>query len=295
MNFDNKITFLTILLGILSFISCDSPSEPEFHNEISVSCILRPYLHYQRVYVYYTTDQINEDIVKDSLFVRNAKVTISNVRQTVRFSYHRMNDYQKTKVFIDKDEKLIVIPGERYQLHIETDIGEVNGETLVPSEFHIVEPADSQVVRNRNITIKWTGVKNSFWYFGNILSPAIQQIGYSSVYRKIVTFNTCYTSISSTLSKYSEMEHLYYVGDSTRYTIKIIGVDKNVKNNIIDKIDCCGLDSGYGIFGSAIIDSINVLLRRNDDNNLGKLPPRSKEWWYGDHCNADLKFNSTGL
>lgn len=68
-----------------------------------------------------------------------------------------------------------------------------------------------------------------------------------------------------------------------------------MKNSIIDKIDCCGLDSGYGIFGSAVMDSIDVLLRRDDDNNLGKLPSGYKLWWYGDHCNADLKFQANGL
>lgn len=251
-----KKTLFIIIWSLLFLRRCDNPTESVFQKELSVKAFISPCWDQQEVYVYYSTENVNENLEPADVFVNNAEVTITGGGQSVKLSYVEV-PYK----YIDYEKKLKVIPGERYTLIIKTDIGEVTGETEVPDVVNIIEPIDGAILQDKTpLRIKWDKKSTLPPYEIIIYEPPIKTSSYQSIrYKKIFYSYEDYIEIDSTYIRY-ELSHSFnfdYIEYYRRYTIHVIAVDENYKNYYLNAGTSCGIRGGYGFFGSATVDSVD--------------------------------------
>ncbi len=251
------------MMTIGFFFRCNFPDAPDFKQEISIIAILRPDVEYQQVSIYYTHEFISDSIRAEDLFITDAAVRLSGAGQEIEFSYYFDQNYLKS-MYIDSKEKIIVRPGEYYEIRIETDNEILTGHTVVPHSLKIITPQVKDSLLNNNcFNLLWNSDKSAHGYIINLLSPPIRiQFSENSYYNYrstncFYTTDTSYVISADYINFPNEPPYGEYLEEDLRCTVKIMALDENFKNHLFDGYDICGIEGGYGLFGSATIDSVD--------------------------------------
>jgi len=258
-----KYTLLIIFFLILN--NCDNPSALKFQTGISVFAILHPEWKHQEIFVYHTYENIADSVSEEDLFVKDAIVTLlSGSDQKIELTYIFDTDRMQSR-YIDSTEYLNVMPGSQYKLIVETEFGTLEGKTVVPNPIRILAPEQGDSIEDRaDVEIRWNAVENAEGYIVNLLSPPEkiqfnENIFYTSRYRR--WFNSIDT-IFVIPGKYIQYEEFYgeFIEENRRYTLKVMALDKNFKHHLFDGYDVSGVTNGYGLFGSAVVDSLDFFV-----------------------------------
>ncbi len=248
----SPISFWSAVICLM-LIGCESnisESKP-FSREISMYSLLMTHQTQQRVYVYYTTDRIFENINATELFVQNANVTLRSNNGEVAFQNQQEG---RNPVFMNTPNTLPILSEKTYQLTVESDAGVIRGSTTVPGAFQIIQPTPNQTITPDSLPLRWIAGKNAAGYIINIIQPEVQlPITPDSVlvYRPIRTFSTVETHY--TVSK-------YFVMEPGEYTLQILAYDENFRKHEIEGYDASGITGGYGMFASAAVDTLHFFV-----------------------------------
>ncbi len=262
----NKIYLLLMAIITVFLYKCDLPDTPEFQQEISVIAILRPGSDHQQFSVYNTCELIADSVSTEDLFVKNAEVKIKGGGQEIEFIYVFDEDRLKS-IYVDSSEKLIVKSGEYYELIVETENGTLTGETLVPHLINIIDPLQGDsVVEGTNLNLLWNTDEFAYGYIINLLCPPVRIQFSEDIYfvsRKthcLYTTDTSFVIPSDYLTFPNEPSQGEYIEEDLRCTLKIMALDKNFKNHLLDGYNISGVEGGYGLFGSVMIDSLDFYI-----------------------------------
>lgn len=264
-----KIRRYFVLINFLVLISCDNPVVPKFKTELSVYAVLIPGAEHQEIYVYRTYENIPDSISREDLFVKDALVTVSTFDQHVDFTCV-YDTSQKRSKYIDLTEQLIVIPGKQYELKIENSIGILKGKTIVPDSIRILSPEIADSIKDKSdLKIKWDAGKNAAGYIINLYSPPQKIISSDNQYAVIrhsycfYTTNTFFIIPGKYIRFYESSPFGEFIEKNRRYTLKVIALDVNFKQNLFDGSDISGVTNGYGLFGSVSVDSLDFYVIKN--------------------------------
>jgi len=256
------------IIFILSLYNCDNPSAPKFQTEISVFAILHPEWEHQEIYVYRTYENIADSVSKEDLFVKDAIVTLSGSDQQIGFTYVFNTDRMQSR-YIDSTQRLIVVPGKQYELRIESEFGILKGKTVVPHPISILAPEQGDSIEDKSdVKIRWNAVENAEGYIINLLSPPERNQFDENIfwiYRERRYFNsidTLFVIPGKYIRYYDTHPHPYseFIEENRRYTLKVMALDKNFKHHLFDGYDISGVTNGYGLFGSAVVDSLDFFV-----------------------------------
>lgn len=257
--------------------NCDNATNPEEIKDASVVCILRNHLNQQTALVYYTSPDKIDDIHdvfhyksdESKLFADDAEVKISTGENEYQFEYFKKiipdeNYYDEIiQKFICKSDDFVVKPKKSYNLFVETDAGIIRGSTQVPQDINIQIPEDSATVYNRQVKVKWNKIDGSDEYYLKVLG-----LRYKSKYHNSVmyywgssnaTTNNYYKFSLPDTTGYSQLENRIPLDDPPRFVIKVMAIDTNLYNHFNGAIKA-GIEGGYGVFGSATVDSVEIFL-----------------------------------
>lgn len=257
-----------ILITVLILISCLNTTAPQFKEEISIFAVLVQGAEQQYIYVYKTHEVIEDSIKVEELFIKDANVNAESDNQSVNFSYFydEFQEYTKSR-YIDSEQKMIVNPGEKYTLTVTTNIGVLTGETIIPNPIKILDPIEGFQVKDRSILkISWEKDDTAYGYVIKLEGPPYEwEWREDEIYRgrNSFMFNTTDNSIQipgNYLRYYEEHWRGQYIETDRRYTIKVMGFDKNFKQHQFDGYPIAGVKNGYGVFGSVVIDSVDVFV-----------------------------------
>lgn len=169
--------------------------------------------------------------------------------------------------YIDSCDKLIVKPGDYYELRVETEFGMLTGYTRVPHSINIITPQSRDLVRDStHMNILWNRNEFAHGYVVNLLGPPVMiQFSEGNYYTYRSTRCFCTTDTSLVIqSDYLTFPHEpplgEYIEENLRCTLKIMALDENFKNHLFDGYDICGITGGYGLFGSATVDSVDFFV-----------------------------------
>ncbi len=264
----NTFKILTILITALTLISCLNNTAPEFKEEISVFAVLQQGVDQHYVFVYKTYADIEDLIEAEELFIKDAGVTIENSTQSINLSYYYDElRYINQSRYIDLEQKVIVKPGEKYTLTVKTGIGLLTGETIVPNPIKLLAPINGSTFKDRSILeISWEKDDTVYGYVIKLEGPPYEwEWREGTIYkgRDSFMFNTTDNSIQipgKYIRYYEEHWRGQYIETDRRYTIKVMGFDKNFKQHQFDGYPIAGVENGYGVFGSVVIDSVDVFV-----------------------------------
>lgn len=249
-----KNIFAILIIFIMLF-SCEKnpANDNRFVRGISVGCLLSSFYQEQQVVVYYATGKVDEIVNRDELFAKDAEVTIKGENQEINFHYYVVPKYGP--VFTDLPDTLQILSGKQYHLKVETDVGNIVGETTVPGKFRIIAPEKGKILnKNEPTTIKWSNSIGAHAYIINIKFPAREiQITPDSIliYHPLNMYNsfdTTYTIPQFTL------------GEQGKYVVEVMACDDNFKNHLFNGSNISGIEGGYGFFGSAMVDSLHFFV-----------------------------------
>ncbi len=265
MSFKLCIYNSLILVVLILVSNCDNPAKAKFHKELSTVAILSPGSNNQIIFVYETMEGIEDSVISENLFVKDAKVNIYNSDHNYEFTYMYDESLRKS-VYINKNSNFKFIPGEKYQLKIESDIGVLRGTTIIPDSVKIISPVDNDSIVDRtDVEIKWKPGNNSYAYVINIFGPPfkIDFMGNEFIKRDTWDFHTTSESIiipGSYFRYKSYSEYYDYTEKESRYTVMIMALDDNFKFHLFDGSDIAGVNNGWGVFGSTMIDSVDIFV-----------------------------------
>jgi len=257
-----KYPALSIILFCL--LACDNPEAPPFKEEASVFAVLFANLESQQVFVYRAHEDVADSLRNEDLFIPDAIVRIADSEREVNFTCRYDSSYRRLK-YTNTVEKLRVRPGERYRLTVKTEIGTMTGTTTVPSSICFLAPPEGGCVRHHSeVEVRWRATENAYGYAINLLGPPWNN-GFSGAYagtgRDISTFSTTDTMLVLP-DKYITYEEKpkfgWYLEEERRYTVKIMALDRNFKHHLFDGYEVAGVHGGYGLFGSAVVDSLDI-------------------------------------
>ncbi|MCK4448693.1 MAG: DUF4249 family protein [Candidatus Marinimicrobia bacterium] len=257
-----KHKYTLLIIFILSLYNCDNPSTPKFQTEISVFAILHPDWKHQEIYVYRTYENIADSVSKEDLFEKDARVTVSGYNQQIEFTYFYDADLRQSR-YIDSTEHLNVMPGSQYKLIVETEFGTLEGKTVVPNPIRILAPEQGDSIKDRaDVDIRLNAVENAEGYIINLLSPP-EKIWMNYNFRSTRCFNSTDTIfvIPGEYIRYEDFSRFgEFIEENRRYTLKVMALDKNFKHHLFDGYDISGVTNGYGVFGSAVVDSLDFFV-----------------------------------
>ena len=232
--------------------SCTLPnSSSEYRPDISVYCVLSPQQDQQILQVYNTTEELRFSIAPESLFVKDAEVTIRSGMQMVELNYAVQTDTSalgyvtRQQMYADTYERLRVIPGESYELSVRIHAELYSGTTKVPGSFDVLSPVPGEkFTLDENILLKWQPAKGAAGYLISLYPPPYE------------------VSITPDSSIFIRYPHIFetdktefiippeYIDGSGGYDIVIEGYDENYRRFVYEEEDRSGLDQGYGLFAS---------------------------------------------
>lgn len=253
-----------MIIGLL--FRCDFPNAPDFRQEISIIAILRPTMKFQKIFVYNTHEFITDSFSAADLFIKNAQVRVTGGGQVIDFRYF-FNESSSLSMYIDFVDKLIVKPGDRYEISIKTTNGILTGHTTVPHSVDIITPLPGDsLINNSNVNILWEADEFAYGYIINLLDPPVKiQFNENSfyTYRNTHCFYTTDTSFvipGNYIIFSEESSQGEYTEIDLRYTLKLMAIDENFKNHLFNGYDISGIKGGYGLFGSATVDSVDFFV-----------------------------------
>lgn len=250
--------------------SCQTPAEPEFTREISVAGLLQTFTSQQTIRVYYTTDRLTDPVPRESLFVTDARITVSGPDGIVVFNYVQdSTDIHYPHKYVDHPEALQMIPGAQYTLRVESDAGTVTGTTTIPEPVRIESPVSGSTVHaGTPVLASWSETSQQA-FIVNLLEPPLRYLDQSSQ-DTVVARNISDYGLRTSRMEFSGQRfwyhlrqtpgpsHLELVESDRRYTIKVMALDRNARLHLFDGQDICGIEGGYGYFGSAVADSVDI-------------------------------------
>lgn len=238
-----------IAMLILLFTSCyDLPTNTKmFKREISIIGILDTSNQSQKIYAYYTSkpDENTESI-------QNALVQVYNNNQNINFHLYKDTLDYPIFFFSDRPETLHVIPEIKYHLKLATDEGDsVTGETTVPGMFKISTPVSNSSIKiSRSLLIEWSKSKSAYGYIINLINPPTEYPPGSG--HLIYHSPECFQTNDTTYTIYRD-----YGFKKGKYAAKVMAYDENYHYHHAEGISSCGVFGGYGVFASAVIDSVS--------------------------------------
>lgn len=246
------VIFLLIAIFILS-CGKNATDNSSFQQQISVTGLLSPVYEFQEVFVYYTTDKVGEPVDPTQLFVTNAIVTIRSENQEVNFSYYL--DEQNRPKYIDQPTSLQIVAGEIYHLSVQSDAGNISGQTTVPGNFQILAPQNGSILaQHQPYTVSWTTSQNAAAYIINLkLPPQEIQITPDSsiIYQPVETYHTFDSALTIPA---------YVFREPGKYMLQIMACDENFKRHFFDEWDVAGIEGGYGYFASGAVDTLHFFV-----------------------------------
>lgn len=257
-----------IAFAVLVLISCLNTTSPKFKEEISVFAVLQQGADQHYVFVYKTYEDIEDLIETEELFIKDAEVKVESSSQSIDYSYfYDELQYNAPSRYIDLEQKVIVKPGEKYTLTVKTGIGLLTGETIVPNPIKLLAPINGSTFKDRSILeISWEKDDTVYGYVIKLEGPPYEwEWREGTIYkgRDSFMFNTTDNSIQipgKYIRYYEEHWRGQYIETDRRYTIKVMGFDKNFKQHQFDGYPIAGVENGYGVFGSVVIDSVDVFV-----------------------------------
>ena len=230
----------------LHLLGCNNlPSKiKEFQQEICIFGVLDTSKQPQKIFAYYTATPEGE-----TDFIENAVVQIYNENQNIIFSLCT-DTINHTPFYCDRPETLQVIPEMKYHLKLVTAAGDsVVGETIVPGKFTIITPAAKSIKVDNSLLIEWTNSNSAHGYIINLLNPPTEYPPGSGNF--IHHAPSCYQTNDTTYTIYRD-----YGFKKGNYAIKVMAYDQNFHYHHAEGISSSGVSGGYGVFASAVIDSI---------------------------------------
>lgn len=266
----NTIKRLFILsISFIFIFNCKNNSAPKFEEEISVYVVLEKGLEQHFIFVYRTFEDVEQLIEAEELFIKNGEVEIRNSDSVYKFDYYiDSTNYYTPSRYTNISEKFVIESGETYSLKIETDIGTLKGETTVPNPIRLLTPYPNTYTTDRTpLEIIWEKDDTAFGYVINLKGPPynFSWQGKTTVRRDIHIFNTVNQSIiiPGELIRYDEQHwNGEFIEDERRYTLILMGFDENFKHHEFDGYPVAGIENGYGVFGSVVVDSLNIFVRK---------------------------------
>ena len=273
MNF-NKLLLLLLLIILFQF-SCDSVinSHPN-DQKISTICILRPHLENQRVFIYETTKSIPDSLSSNfgaksaaQYFLKTAQVKI--LYRNSSLPLHLQKDTFRTKeIRYFTNQNLKINKGNKYFIEIKYDSRKISGQTYIPEQINITYPNDSTFLKTKFLNIKWDRTTNAKNYIIKTKPPSLLVNNMTDTMKfNGPTYKTSALEKEIDLSKITslniDLSNYKFLNDTLRYQIKVMAIDTNLYKHF-KGAKRAGLDTGYGVFGSAVMDSINVFLPKKN-------------------------------
>jgi len=276
MNFNKWILFSFLLV----LFSCETVVDSQqYTQKISTVCILRPYLENQRVFVYETTKSIPDSLTNISpgksaapYFLESAQVKILYHNSIIPLHLQK-DSYRTQENRYFTNQNLKIDKGNKYYLEIKYDGIKISGQTNIPEQINISHPADSTILDSKIFNLKWNKSIGAKKYLIHTIQPAVIFIDNQG--NKVDTFRQSGSEYKTNMPKiqlntldfsklniYNESQ-FDYLNDTLKYQIKVMAIDSNLYNHF-KGAKRAGLNNGYGVFGSAVMDSIDVYLPKNE-------------------------------
>lgn len=250
----------------LQLIACDTPVESKYTPTLSVQGMLQPFMPTQELYVYQTTSLQNHPVESDSLLVQDAVVTLTD--QTSEYNYRGVENLQHPYYTLSTDS-LDLRPGHRYRLTVKTPELELHGATTIPEQIAITSPKPfSQLPEGQDVRVKWGIVDYAHGYVLDIYGTMIASTNYITgepdtsriLYGSFATTDTSYLLSHFLIHPIKPSEYADILESRQTALIIVMAVDRNFYLHQFVEVPTAGLDQGYGYFGSATVDTVQVYL-----------------------------------
>ncbi len=250
------------LMGLfLILIGCTTMPDAPFKREASVACLLSNYYNNQELFIYYTSEGSHDINDRDSLFVKDAHVTVSSASQLIPFelntSVKNHDNGRPGWVFKDTGQKLKLVAAKNYTLDIETEVGKISGETTMPDSFNILFPEQGARYNGTNFPDgRWEAHAGAAIYIVEHVMPPdtfiSSRTGKQEIYRHLINGST--TGSSYTFNEKGNLK-------KGNHLLRVIACDINFKRHLFDGVDISGVKGGYGYFGSAFVDTVSFYIQ----------------------------------
>jgi hypothetical protein len=244
------------LLSIL-FFACDEINPVNNRDNFTFLCVLKNDQVTQRAYIYDVIDLDGTNMNSSGAFVDYARITIWDGTISSRL---RVYNYVYT------DNSALhgrILPNKKYDVQIIIDDEIITGSTTTPGEFAINVPTNNTIALDKDAEKEYIGSSLVYKYRLSWSESANSShyIVYSNIRGSRYYINeTIYTADTFVVLDIPEVSPDPWIGEGSPESAKfiVISVDKNYYDYNILKRDRAGINSGYGVFGSTIIDSCIV-------------------------------------
>lgn len=282
----NWIALLFLFLfGCNGFEPKEEIYEPNYKPQIIVFSLISPEKGYNYAIVERTLTLEEYDRAlysgnSASSIVKDAVVKIIHGQDAVQLTFHQSqnmggedyyyNDYFSRGIYLDKENELVVKPGEIYRLRVElADRKIITGTTRVPGRPEIITPESYEHVSKHHpnrFVINWRDDAETAayqMYFFLTLKSRYYALR-SNVFENYIATKPPVTPPEFLTERFANPYGSY----SDTATVKVMAMDRNYydyKRSNSGFAEMTGttfnlLNGGLGVFGSVSLDSVNVVL-----------------------------------
>ena len=252
------------LLSIL-FFACDEINPVNVRDNFNFLCVLKNDQITQRAYLYDVLDLDGTNMNSGGGFVDYARITISDgtISSRLRVYNHVYTDNSALHGRI--------LPNKKYDVQIIIDDEIITGSTTTPGEFAINFPINDTIDLDKDAEkeyigsslvykyrLSWSESANSSHYIVYSDIRGIRGSGYY-ISQTIYTADTFAVFDIPAVTPDNWSGSVEGSPESAKFIV--ISVDKNYYDYNILKRDRAGISSGYGVFGSTIMDSCFVYIK----------------------------------
>ena len=246
--------FVLVLFTLLILITgCNKvTTEPTGIDDYSVLAYITSDSAKQKIFVYRAVPLNSND--SSDYFYDKAEVSVTGNSTLEKYSYYNDNYYDEYYV----DSTSHFKPGETYYLNIKTGAETVTGETTLPGDFEITSLKNYQVIivdKTIKLDLKWTKSNNAYAYIINFNLPITYYYGGSTFYIKdaFITNDTTFN--------FSDDAFISAIDTSQYSIVSVTAVDKNFYQHHFEEYNSCGLNKGYGYFGSGTVKKVYLKIK----------------------------------
>ncbi len=225
-------------------------TEPTGIDDYSVLAYITSDSAKQKVFVYRAVPLNSND--SSDYFYDKADVSVTGNSTLEKYSYYNDNFY--AEYYVDSTSHFK--PGEKYYLNIKTGTETITGETTLPGDFEITSLKNYQEIlvdKSVILDLKWTKSDNAYAYIINFNFPLTYYYGAPTSYIK-------YAFITNDTTFNYNNDAFYPDLDTTQYTrVSVTAVDKNFYQHHFEEYNSCGLNKGYGYFGSGTVKKVYLV------------------------------------
>ena len=257
------------LLSII-FFACDEINPVNnFSNKYTFLCVLKNNQVIQTAYLYNVLDMESDfsyntfynDFIRDAEIIMSDGTISSQMQYRGRLPSSESITYSDDSVFHGR-----ILPNKKYDIQIKINDEIITGSTTTPGGFAIHIPINNTIDLDKDADkeyigsslvykyrFSWGESANSSHYI--VYLGAIYKNESGSAYSFYQTINTVDTFAVIDIPEVHPNAWGHYPESAK---IVVVSVDKNYYEYNILKRDRAGLNSGYGVFGSTIVDSCIV-------------------------------------